>query len=71
MKLVSKSRGNKGYKGISKKRLLSAFSKSELIESKNSLDDETLKKVTKDFNDERLKNISEYFNELKGRFLKP
>ena len=68
LKLVAKSRGCKVYKSMSKKRLLSAFSKSELVESKNSFDGETLKKVTKDFNDKRLKEISEYFNELKGRF---
>ena len=54
LKLVAKSRGIKGYKSMSKERLLSAFIKSESVESKNSFDDERLKKVRKDFNDKRL-----------------
>ena len=53
LKLVAKSRGIKGYKSMSKERLLSAFIKSESVESKNSFDDERLKKVRKDFNDKR------------------
>ena len=40
LKLVAKSRGIKGYKSLSKERLLSALSKSESVESKNSFDDE-------------------------------
>ena len=51
-------------------RLLNALSKSELIENKNSFDDERLRKVRKDFNDKRLKKIREDFNELKNGFLK-
>ena len=58
LKLVGKSRGIKGYKRMSKEILLSAFSKSELVENKNGFYDETLKKVTKYFNDKRFKKIS-------------
>ena len=50
-KLVTKSRGIKGYKCMSKERLLSAFSESESIKNKNSFDDKRLKKVKKDFNE--------------------
>ena len=39
LKLVAKSRDIKGYKSMSKERLLSALSKSESIERKNSFDD--------------------------------
>ena len=45
LKLVAKSRGIKGYKSMSKERLLSAFSESELVESKNSFDVERLEKI--------------------------
>ena len=56
LKLVAKRRGIKGYKNMSKERLLSALS--ELVES-NSFDDERLKKIRKGF------------NELRDRFPKP
>ena len=36
LKLIAKSRGIKGYKSMSKERLLSAFSESELVESKKN-----------------------------------
>ena len=49
----------KGYKSISKERLLSALDKSESAGSENNL------------NNARIKNISEYFNKLRDRFLKP
>ena len=49
----------KGYKSISKERLLSALDKSESVGSENNL------------NNARIKNISEYFNKLRDRFLKP
>ena len=58
LKLVAKSRGIKGYRSMSKERLLSALSELELVESKNSFDDERLEKMRKDF------------NELKDRFSK-
>ena len=44
---------------MSKERLLSALSESELVESENNFDNERLKKITKDF------------NELRDRFSKP
>ena len=43
---------------MSKERLLSALSESELVESKMNFDDKRLKKIRKDF------------NELRDRFLK-
>ena len=59
LKLVAKSKDIKGYKSISKERLLSALSELESVESKNSFDDERLKKIRKDF------------NELRDRFAMP
>ena len=50
LKLVPKRRGIKDYKSMSKERLLSVLSESESVESKNSFDDERLKKIRKDFN---------------------
>ena len=64
LKLVVESRGIKVYKSMSKERLLSALSKSKLVEvksklvesksklveSKNSFDDKRLKKIREDFN---------------------
>ena len=51
--LVAKSRGIKGYKSLSKKRLLSVLSESELIESEKNSSDKRLKKIRKDFNELR------------------
>ena len=59
LKLVAKSRGIKGYKSMSKERLLSVVSESELVGNE------------KNFDDERLKKIREDFNKLRNRFLKP
>ena len=59
LKLVGKSRGIKSYKNMSKERLLSPLSESESIESKNS------------FDNERLRRIWEDFNEFRDRFSKP
>ena len=53
LKLVAKSRGIKGYKSMSKERLLRDLSESELVESENNFDNERLKKITKDFNELR------------------
>ena len=53
MGLVAKSRGIKGYKSLSKKRLLSVLSESELIESEKNSSDKRLKKIRKDFNELR------------------
>ena len=47
LKLVAKSKDIKGYKSMSKERLLSTLSESESVESKNSFDDERLKKLEK------------------------
>ena len=49
----------KGYKSMSKKRLLSAFSESESVESEKNL------------HNARIKKIRECFNNLRDRFLKP
>ena len=43
----------KGYKSMSKERLLRALSESELIEKEKNLDKEILKKIRKDFNKSR------------------
>ena len=58
LKLIAKGRGTKDYKTMSKERLVSDLSESESVQSKNSFDDERLKKNT----------IS---NELRNRFSKP
>ena len=50
LKSVAESRGIKGYKSMSEERLLSALSKSKLIESKNSFVYKRLKKIREDFN---------------------
>ena len=64
LKLVAKSRGVKGYKSMSKEKTLCGLSKSESVESANSLSKNS-------FDDQRLKKIREDFNELRERFLKP
>ena len=56
--MVAESRGIKDYRSMSKERLLSALSKSKLVESKISFDDKKLKKIREDF------------NKLRDRFLK-
>ena len=58
LKLIAKSRGIRGYKIISKERLLSALNESESAKSKKNLDNAKIKK------------IREGFNKLKDRFLK-
>ena len=59
LKLVAKSRGIKGYKNMSKEGLLNALSEPELVESGNNFDNESLKKILKDF------------YEFRDRFSKP
>ena len=49
----------KGYKSISKERLLSALDESESAVSENN------------FNNARINQIKEDFNKLRDRFLKP
>ena len=59
LKLVAKHRGIKGYKIMSKEKLLSALSESESAGSGSQ------------FYNVRIKKIREDFNKLKDRFLKP
>ena len=59
LRLIAKSRGIKGYKGISKEKLLGALDDSELAESGNNFDNARIKKIREDF------------NKLRHRFLNP
>ena len=56
LKQISKMRRIKGYKNMSKERILNALDESE---SAKSLDNDKIEKIKKDF------------NKLKNRFLKP
>ena len=60
LKSVAESRGIKGYKSMSEERLLSALSKSKLVESKSKLIESKNSFVYK-----RLKKIREDFNKLR------
>ena len=64
LKQIMKMRRIKGYKSMSKERLLSALDESECnsIESSRSRNN---------FNNARIKKIREDFNKLRDRFLKP
>ena len=62
--LVTKVRGIKGYKSMSKEILLSALSESESVGSATPL-------IKNSFDDERLKKIRKDFNELRDRFSNP
>ena len=64
MNLVTKSKGIKGYKSVSKERLLSALSESKSVEGKNCFNDERLKKIRKDLNE-----IIDSFRSLKEKRL--
>ena len=57
--LTAGSRGIKGYKSLSKKRLLSALNESESVQSEKNL------------RNARTKQIRQEFNKLRDRFLKP
>ena len=59
LKLIAKSGSIRGYKSMSKERLLSTISESESVESEKNLDNTKIKK------------IREEFDKLKDRFLKP
>ena len=59
LKQIAKMRHIKGYKSISKERLLSALDESESAGSENN------------FNNARIKQIKEDFNKLRDRFSKP
>ena len=50
LKQIAKMRRIKSYNNMSKKRLLSVFSKSESTKSKKDLDNAKIKKIRKDFN---------------------
>ena len=59
LKQIMKMRRIKGYKSMSKERLLSALDESESAERESN------------FNNGRIKKIRESFNKLRDRFLKP
>ena len=59
LKLIAKSRGIKGYKAMSKERLLSALNETESVKEGERNDDA------------RIKNIRKRFNELRDRFSRP
>ena len=59
LKLVAKLRDIKGYKSISRERLLRGLSESESVENRKNLENTRIKKIREDF------------NKLRGRFLKP
>ena len=59
LKLIAKCRHIKGYKNMSKERLLSPLNGSKSAESEKNLNNARIKKIRKDF------------NELKGSFSKP
>ena len=47
LKLIAKSRGIKGYKSMSKERLLSALNESESVESEKDFDNDRIKRSKK------------------------
>ena len=53
LKLIARSRRIKGYKKMSKKRLLSALNEMESVESEKNFDDARIKKTKKDFKKSR------------------
>ena len=59
LKLIAKSRGIKGYKAMSKERLLSALNETESVKEGERNDDARIKKIRK------------RFNELRDRFSRP
>ena len=59
LKVIARSRHVKGYKSMSKERLLSALNEWESVESEKNFDDTRKKKIKKDF------------NELRDRFFRP
>ena len=65
LKLIAKSRHIKGYKNMSKERLLSALNESEW-ESEKNLDNARIKKIKKDFNELRDKFSKPKIKEIKS-----
>ena len=51
LKPIARNRNIKGYKSMSKERLLSALNESESVESAKNFDDAKIKKIGKDFNE--------------------
>ena len=51
LKPIARNRNIKGYKSMSKERLLSALNESESVESAKNFDDAKIKKIRKDFNE--------------------
>ena len=65
LKFLAKNRGIKRYKSMSEEGLLSALSKSKLVESKSKLVESK-----NSFNNKRLKNIRAVFNKLREEIRK-
>ena len=51
LKLIAGSRHIKGYKNMSKGRLLSALSEPESVESEKNLDNAKIKRIREEFNE--------------------
>ena len=65
LKLVAKNRGIKGYKSMSKEKLLSVFSEPGSAGSEKKFDDKRLKRIRKDFSESRYKFSKSKINEIK------
>ena len=50
LKLITKRRSIRGYKSMSKERLLSALNESESAKSEKNLDNAKIKKIREEFN---------------------
>ena len=68
LKIIAEKRGIKGYKSMSRERLLSALSKPKLI--KNNFDNERLKKIREDLNKSRHKLSKSEIKEVRRIFTK-
>ena len=71
LKLVTKSKGIKGYKTMSKEILLSPLSELELVEKENNFDNKRLKKIRKDFNELSTKFSKPQMKEIRKNLKKP
>ena len=67
LKLLAENRVIKGYKNISKERLLCTLNKPKLI--RNNFDNEKLKKIRKDLNKSRHKFSKSEVKEIKQKNL--
>ena len=68
LKIIAEKKGIKGYKSMSRERLLSALSKPKLI--KNNFDNERLKKIREDLNKSRHKLSKSEIKEVRRIFTK-